>query len=704
MATAAVQSVEQTTESLKKLTVDPQAKLAEASDAKNQPLSTQSVDVEISDRTPGAVGLVSSAEGSSGPGAQDTAVETNMFYGQNSYPPPTYYYEGYDSPAPEWEEYPRYVNIDGMEIPSPGVYSENGSVLYHAGYAYAPQVAYGPYSPSGTPFPSIRADSQLYGTRQLYTGPFYQQAVPPGVQYISSATPMSQAELSTSVGAEQSTFHDGDGSSANFVNENGMSMPPPRPGYSVAYGSVGRGVLHVTNTSPRYQDPRLAYDGIRPSGSWFDSKNDSERQQRSTSTSVPAVICQQAQALGPFGQNIHRASHVMGVQKPRPLSGIATAPTFNRVYSPNKIYRHSNNSGRLSPSYGTNGRTWVAVDKSKPRGRRNDSFCDCIGTIDVFSEQNRGPRTRFRNQPTSLGDALQVEEQILISNGNNEAYNVTVDREQYNSPEFVTKYKDAKFFIIKSYSEDNIHKSIKYGVWASTPNGNKKLDAAYREAQEKPGLCPIFLFFSVNASGQFCGVAEMTGPIDFQRNVDYWQQDKWSGQFPVKWHIIKDVSNSQFRHIILENNDNKPMTNSRDTQEVAFEQGVEVLTIFKNYICKMSILDDFQFYEARQKAIQERKTKQQESYMSGSELLQNKFLKPKDGNAGEDGDGRIKSGQTSADLTSTVSPLSGVLSGEGILNNQNSEGRVPSSSGDALKGGKPTTNKGNANQDGPGNE
>jgi hypothetical protein len=54
----------------------------------------------------------------------------------------------------------------------------------------------------------------------------------------------------------------------------------------------------------------------------------------------------------------------------------------------------------------------------------------------------------------------------------------TIDIETYNSPEFVTKYKDAKFFIIKSYSEDNIHKSIKSGVWASTPNGNKKLDVA----------------------------------------------------------------------------------------------------------------------------------------------------------------------------------------------------------------------------------
>jgi len=50
--------------------------------------------------------------------------------------------------------------------------------------------------------------------------------------------------------------------------------------------------------------------------------------------------------------------------------------------------------------------------------------------------------------------------------------------------------------------------------------------------------------------------------------MDFWQQDKWNGFFPVKWHIIKDVPNPQFRHILLENNENKPVTNSRDTQEV----------------------------------------------------------------------------------------------------------------------------------------
>lgn len=60
----------------------------------------------------------------------------------------------------------------------------------------------------------------------------------------------------------------------------------------------------------------------------------------------------------------------------------------------------------------------------------------------------------------------------------------------------------------------------------------------------------------------------MIGRVDFDKSMDFWQQDKWNGYFPVKWHIIKDVPNPQLRHIILENNDHKPVTNSRDTQEV----------------------------------------------------------------------------------------------------------------------------------------
>ena len=72
----------------------------------------------------------------------------------------------------------------------------------------------------------------------------------------------------------------------------------------------------------------------------------------------------------------------------------------------------------------------------------------------------------------------------------------------------------------------------------------------------------------MNGSRQFCGVAEMTGPVNYKKSMEFWQQQKWSGSFPVKWHFVKDVPNSLFRRVILQNNENKPVTNSRDTQEV----------------------------------------------------------------------------------------------------------------------------------------
>lgn len=79
----------------------------------------------------------------------------------------------------------------------------------------------------------------------------------------------------------------------------------------------------------------------------------------------------------------------------------------------------------------------------------------------------------------------------------------------------------------------------------------------------------------------------MVGPVDFNKDMDFWQQDKWSGSFPVKWHIIKDVPNTNFRHIVLENNENKPVTNSRDTQEVCPPVGFVALCFFFYEVFRM---------------------------------------------------------------------------------------------------------------------
>ncbi|XP_014679291.1 PREDICTED: YTH domain-containing family protein 2-like isoform X2 [Priapulus caudatus] len=167
----------------------------------------------------------------------------------------------------------------------------------------------------------------------------------------------------------------------------------------------------------------------------------------------------------------------------------------------------------------------------------------------------------------------------------------------YNPKNFNANPKNSRFFVIKSYSEDDIHRSIKYSIWCSTEHGNKRLDTAFKERDSKGS---VYLFFSVNGSGHFCGLAEMLTPIDHDTKSSVWAQDKWKGQFQVRWIYVKDVPNSALRHIRLENNENKPVTNSRDTQEVPADKGKQVLKIMCSYRHTTSIFDDFIHYEQRQ--------------------------------------------------------------------------------------------------------
>uniref|UniRef100_A0A0C9RUQ7 TSA: Wollemia nobilis Ref_Wollemi_Transcript_12339_3434 transcribed RNA sequence n=1 Tax=Wollemia nobilis TaxID=56998 RepID=A0A0C9RUQ7_9CONI len=696
------------TKLLQNLTLDSQAKPADGAESTKQSSASQYVTAETTSTTNDGAGTGPSTGRTSTPVLQDLVVDPNLFYVPNGYGHQAYYYGGYDGPI-EWEEY-RYVNADGVEIPAAGVYGDNSSLVYH-GFGYAPQVPYGPYSPAGTPVPTMGADGQLYGHQPFqYTGPFYQQPVPPGAQYAPPTPPLPHGDAPATVAADQTT----DSTSGNTANgnSNGATLGP-RPTYPMpmlpSNGSYGRGILPPN------------HEGIRSVGPWPDGPIVSEGQLRPPTTNPVTSVVSQTTSPGPLGQNVRPLPHVMphlqGVPHPRPHSGIGPASGFmNRVYQPNRMYTHNNASGRSSPGFVTNGfesrpngRNWNTSDRGKPKGRGNGAMMNNNENLDILNEQNRGPRTaRFRNQRPVPGTPWTAKAQIPNANGSAEDLNVVPNRDQYNRPEFVTKHPDAKYFIIKSYSEDDIHKSIKYSVWASTPNGNKKLDAAYKEAQEKTGPCPIFLFFSVNASGQFCGVAEMMGPVDFNQSVDYWQQDKWSGRFPVKWHIVKDLPNNQLRHITLENNDNKPVTNSRDTQEVRFDKGIEMLKIFKDYVSKTSILDDFLFYENRQKAMQEKRARQQiqqqqkqgTQFRSGTEVDQlrseDSSLKVRgEGRTGdasvEDKDGKFRSHQSS-DLPSMGANDKQQQDGQSNQDRVSplEERGVPSGSGEAWKGSKAT--------------
>ena len=187
----------------------------------------------------------------------------------------------------------------------------------------------------------------------------------------------------------------------------------------------------------------------------------------------------------------------------------------------------------------------------------------------------------------------------------------------YNPTELTLNLNNARYFVIKSYAEDDIHRSIKYNVWCSTEHGNRRLDSAYKEQRSRNGA--VYLFFSVNGSGHFCGVAQMISEVDLINETGIWTQDKWKGKFDIKWIYVKDVPNGQLRHVRLENNENKPVTNSRDTQEVPIDKGKLVMKVIHSYSHTTSIFDDFEHYEKRQ----EEETTPPEVSTSGSKKVFN---------------------------------------------------------------------------------
>lgn len=182
-----------------------------------------------------------------------------------------------------------------------------------------------------------------------------------------------------------------------------------------------------------------------------------------------------------------------------------------------------------------------------------------------------------------------------------------------NSPDTTVKYKKARFFIIKSFNEDNVHKAMKYEVWSSTPEGNKRLNDAYlKSVAEK---VPLFLFFSVNGSRQFIGVAKMISEVDFKETFTHWQQDrKWQGKFKIEWIFIKDIPNKEFKPIIIPSNENKPVTNMKDAQEIPFEPGILMLEMFKSYETDVSMLDGFEHYDNEERKNSDAKGHKPESF------------------------------------------------------------------------------------------
>lgn len=159
----------------------------------------------------------------------------------------------------------------------------------------------------------------------------------------------------------------------------------------------------------------------------------------------------------------------------------------------------------------------------------------------------------------------------------------------------------SRFFVIKSFSEEDVHKGIKYKVWCSTKHGNSQLNNAYYSTKDNGA--EVYLFYSCNGSGRYVGVSRLASGLDETNSFKYWTQDqKWAGLFDIEWVFLKDVPFKAFKGIDIKMKDGqiKPVTYSRDSQEIPFTEGKKMLETIEHFTNSNTILEHFEYYDLRQ--------------------------------------------------------------------------------------------------------
>ncbi|KIK08160.1 hypothetical protein K443DRAFT_672643 [Laccaria amethystina LaAM-08-1] len=274
-------------------------------------------------------------------------------------------------------------------------------------------------------------------------------------------------------------------------------------------------------------------------------------------------------------QRDERAQMVGGWEKDRAIGG--------RLSNSNLQYGYQQQGGHGKSGSGSGGVPNVPSIPQQYLSQQQGSQRPGLGVTTSFSNNGAQQTVPSGQTPTQAFVNTPIDVPSLIA------------AKGYNPANFDTRPQFARYFVIKSYTEDDVHKSLKYEIWSSTDPGNKRLDKAFKETA---GRGPIYLFFSVNASGHFCGMAEMLTPVDYTRSSTVWASDKWKGVFKVRWIFVRDIPNLNLRHIKLNNTqERKPVTNSRDTQELLPDAGQEMLRIFHTHPARTSLLQDFAFYE-----------------------------------------------------------------------------------------------------------
>ncbi|KAG7400296.1 YTH domain [Phytophthora boehmeriae] len=161
-------------------------------------------------------------------------------------------------------------------------------------------------------------------------------------------------------------------------------------------------------------------------------------------------------------------------------------------------------------------------------------------------------------------------------------------------------------FVLKSFSEENFHKSLKFGIWSTTYAHNALLDQVFKS--DLTAVRPVLFFFSVCGTKHFSGVARMTSGVRMDKQFQLWEKLKYEGFFHLEWLLVKDVPNYVFTGVKMSNTPTKKsITSCRDCEEVLFEEANEFLSIYTGFDSHSSAWDDFAHYDQLQKQIEHKR-------------------------------------------------------------------------------------------------
>lgn len=166
----------------------------------------------------------------------------------------------------------------------------------------------------------------------------------------------------------------------------------------------------------------------------------------------------------------------------------------------------------------------------------------------------------------------------------------------------------SKFFMIRSLTLDDIHKGMKYGIWTSTHHNNKLLDKMYKEVNKNGTTGKVYLFYRMPTMQTCLGVATMESEQDEDDEFgQWWNKHKTKGGFRIRWLYIKNVDLAP----LDQKEEGKQIYTLPDCTEIAGENGMKQLNIFKQCDSSNNIFNLFQLLDVREDRLKDYRKNQE---------------------------------------------------------------------------------------------